>query len=79
MILKKIKFMEDGDVESVWMINMEQYQMLINYAVNTLLKEGIAKVVEMDQVEFLKSGTEEEKQEFLKYLEETDTDKMFKA
>ncbi len=79
MILKKIKFEAEGEMETVWVIATEQYQMLINYAVNTLMKQGIAKVVEMNEDEFLKTGTDDEREEFLKYLEDTDTKKMFQA
>lgn len=47
-------------METVWVIAPEQYQMLINYAFNTLMKQGIAKVVEMNEDEFLKTGTDDE-------------------
>lgn len=81
MILKQIKFQTepDADIETVWMINSEQYQMLVNYAVNTLLKQGLVKVMEMGEEEFLKTGTDDERSEFLEYLESTDKKKMFQA
>jgi len=79
MILKKIKFEAEGEMETVWVIAPEQYQMLINYAVNTLMKQGIAKVVEMNEEEFLQTGTDDEREEYLKYLEDTDAKKMFQA
>ena len=81
MILKEIKFQSerDADIETVWMINSEQYQMLVNYAVNTLLRQGLVKVMEMGEEEFLKTGTDDERSEFLEYLESTDKKKMFQA
>jgi hypothetical protein len=81
MILKQIKFQSepDADIETVWLINSEQYQMLVNYAVNTLLKQGLVKVMKMGEEEFLKTGTDDERSEFLEYLESTDKKKMFQA
>lgn len=80
MILKKINFeVEDGKLESIWLIDTDQYNMLINYAVNDLMRRGLLQVQEMQEQELLKQGTDEEREEYLNYLESTDAKKMFQA
>jgi hypothetical protein len=80
MILKKINFeAEEGQMEAIWLIDNEQYQMLVNFAVNELMRRGIVQVQEMQEQELLQSGTDEEREEYLNYLETTDKKKMFQA
>ena len=80
MILKKINFeAEEGQMESVWLIDNDQYQMLVNFAVNELMRRGILQVTEMQEQELLQSGTDDEREEYLNYLEGTDKKKMFQA
>lgn len=80
MILKKINFeAEEGQMESVWLIDNDQYQMLVNFAVNELMRRGILHVTEMQEQELLQSGTDDEREEYLNYLEGTDKKKMFQA
>ena len=80
MILKKINFeAEEGQMESVWLIDNDQYQMLVNFAVNELMRRGILHVAEMQEQELLQSGTDDERGEYLNYLEGTDKKKMFQA
>lgn len=79
MILKKIILNKEGDVETLWYLTQEQYYLLLNHAINDLIKRGLIEVSEMTQEELeeLKKAQEKEGQKM--FLEQVDKDDLPRA
>lgn len=78
MILKKITIDKDGQVETLFVLNPEQYHALVNHAINDLMMKGIIKIMDLpiEEEEKLKQEALEEAQRtFLEQVEVTDLHK----
>lgn len=67
IVIQKIKKIENG-YETFWSLSDEQINYLLTFAINTLVKEG-AVSIEMKQ-------EEDERQQQLDFLEETEPEEM---
>ena len=70
MILKKLKYKTNGEVESVWMMTQDQMQMMLNYAVNSLMEQGLAADLEVDEESVEEEAGEPEYEAMKEFLEQ---------
>lgn len=79
MILKRLKVQKDGEVEATWMLTQEQFQLLLNFAIDSLLSKGLISTLDIDEAEIeaiQKQADEEVQKEFLSNV---DPERMYKA
>lgn len=72
MKLKKITMTNDGKVETVFVLNSDQYHALVNHAINDLMMKGIITTMELPAEEaekMKKEALEEAQKQFLEQAE----------
>lgn len=73
MILKKIEKLVNGDMETQWLLTEAQTSFLINYAITSLIQQGLVQVA-------IEAAQEIKEDEAIKqYLEEVDPEILHKA
>ena len=79
MNLKKLKFKKGEGVESVWYISEEQYSALINYAINDLMKKGMAAELEIDPEALLEELKQTDEEKYTELLQMLDSENLHQA
>lgn len=79
MELKRLIKDEDGNVWATWVLTPDQFGYLLQYAINSLLEEGVAKVADITQEELEKLRDESEEEFNLHMLEGMDKDDLPQA
>lgn len=51
MELKRLKIEENGSVEATWLLNQQQFQLLLNYAIDSLLSRGLITTIDITEDE----------------------------
>ena len=53
---------KNGEIMTTWALTMEQYHILLNFAINALILKGLIEVSEMstEEAEFLQKEVEDE-------------------
>ena len=51
MILKRLKQNKDGQIEATWMLSNEQFNLLLNYAIDSLLSRGLISTIDISEEE----------------------------
>ena len=77
--LKKIEINKDGEVETKWILTSDQYYFLVNYAVNDLIRKGVATVELLTEEELKKIQTEVSEESRKEFLVNLPPDNMYKA
>jgi hypothetical protein len=70
LVVKQTVKNEDGNYSSTWNLSEDQLNFLLTYAINSLISQGLAVI---------DSSIEDEAQEQLDFLEETDKERMHQA
>jgi hypothetical protein len=74
VILKRIKIENNGEVETTWALSQEQYHVLLNYAIDSLLSRGLISTIDISEEDLAKMQQEAEgvaATELLNTLDET--------
>lgn len=61
-VTKLIKKKEDGSFEAVLALSEDQTQFLVNFALNLLVQQGIAVIVEQEVDDFASDAQEQQEQ-----------------
>lgn len=73
MILKRLKVNNaNGEVESTWMLTQEQFMLLLNYSIDSLLSKGLISTIDVSEEELeelQKQAENEAAQELLSKLD----------
>ena len=51
MVLKRLKQNKDGQIEATWMLSNEQFNLLLNYAIDSLLSRGLISTIDISEEE----------------------------
>lgn len=79
MKLKTITLNEDGKVETVFVLDKDQYHSLINHAINDLLAKGILSTMEISKEEAAQLQQEMLEKQQAAFLEAVETTDMPRA
>lgn len=73
LVIKKIKKLENGDIEASWVLSSEEAGHLLSFAINNLIGEGLVRVEERSE------GELNENQQQLDFLSHVQPANMGKA
>lgn len=79
MELKRLKIEKDGSVESTWLLTSEQFQVLLNYAIDSLLAKGLITTLDIPQEELDAMHDEAEAEAQRELLDSLDVNQLPKA
>jgi hypothetical protein len=82
LVVKQTVKNVDGNYSSTWNLSEDQLNFLLTYAINALVAQGLAVIDDSEGTSYhdeVKYSEEQEKQEQLDFLEETDKERMHQA
>jgi hypothetical protein len=74
LVVKQTVKNVDGNYSSTWNLSEDQLNFLLTYAINSLISQGLA-VIDSS----IDDGVDDERQEQLDFLNDTDKEEMFQA
>jgi hypothetical protein len=79
MQLKRLVTNKEGEIEATWLLTPDQFQLLLNYAIDSLLSRGLISTLDVTPEELVDLQKKLENDAATTLLSQLDKDKLHSA